>query len=143
MCNASCRSALYPRTVIRKVFLTLYLVATAGCASSSLMHRPECSAEAMGDWQIPAGWYQRELTVEKAHEKVLIGNLVDDAVRQRWRELHGQWREGDQYWRYRRPEDEWIRSLGWQEGVVLNRGCRQIGFVTTSVQGEEESRLRP
>jgi hypothetical protein len=129
--------------MISRAFLTLYLLAMVGCTSGSLRDHPECSEEAMGDWRIPAAWYQRELTVEKAHEQMLIGNLVDDAVRQRWRELHGRWREGDQYWRYRRPGTEWIRSLGWQEGVVLNRGCRQIGFVTTSVQGEEESRLRP
>lgn len=129
--------------MISRVFLTLYLLAMVGCTSGSLMEHLECFEEPMGDWQIPAAWYRRELTVEKAHEQVLIGNLVDDAVRQRWQELRGQWREGDQYWRYRRPEDDWIRSLGWQEGVVLNRGCRQIGFVATSVQGEEESRLRP
>ena len=96
----------------------------------------------MADWQIPAAWYRRELSVEKAHEQVVVGNLVDDAVRERWRDLHGRWREGDQYWRYRRPEDEWIRSLGWQEGVVLNRGCQQLGFVATSVQGEDDSRLK-
>lgn len=96
----------------------------------------------MADWQIPVAWYQRELSVEKAHEQVVAGNLVDDAVRERWRKLHGRWREGDRYWRYKRPEDEWIRSLGWQEGVVLNRGCQQLGFVATSVQGEEDSRFK-
>jgi hypothetical protein len=97
----------------------------------------------MAEWQIPAAWYVRAITPEKAHEQVLTGNLGVDAIRDRWQALHDQWREEDQYWRFRRPEERWINPLGWQEGVVLNRGCRQLGFVTTSVQpGEDVSRPR-
>ena len=98
----------------------------------------------MGEWQIPAAWYVRDLTPEKAHEQVLIGNLGFEAIRDRWQALHDQWQIGDQYWSYKRPEERWIRTLGWQEGVVLNRGCRQLGFVATSVQpGEDASRPQP
>lgn len=93
----------------------------------------------MAEWQIPAGWYVRELTPEKAHQQVLVGNIGVEAIRDRWQALHDQWREGDQYWRYRRPEERWLSPLGWQEGVVLNRGCEQLGFVTTSVQPAEEA----
>lgn len=97
----------------------------------------------MADWQIPAAWYARNLTPEKAHEQVLAGNLASDAIRERWWALHVQWREGDRYWRYRRPEESLVSPLGWQEGVVLNRGCRQLGFVTTSVQPGEDVSVRP
>jgi hypothetical protein len=111
----------------------MLLVCTA-CTTASFGGRPPCSEDVMADWQIPAGWYVERLTPEKAHEQVLTGNLGIDAIRDRWQALHDQWRAGDEYWRYRRPEDQWLNALGWQEGVVLNRGCRQIGFVTTSVQ---------
>jgi hypothetical protein len=98
----------------------------------------------MAEWQVPAAWYVRPITSEKAHEQVLTGNLGIEGIRDRWQSLHEQWQGGDQYWRYYRPEDELINPLGWQEGVVLNRGCLQLGFVTTSVQeGEETSPRRP
>jgi len=93
----------------------------------------------MAEWGIPAAWYVRSLTPEQAHEQVLTGNLGVDGIRDRWEALHDQWRDGDQYWRYRRPEERLISTLGWQEGVVLNRGCRQLGFVTTSMQVDEEA----
>jgi len=96
----------------------------------------------MAEWQIPAAWYVRAVTLKQAHEQVLTGNLGVDAIRDRWKSLLGQRQEGDQYWRYRRPEDRWISPLGWQEGLVLNRGCRQIGFLATSVQPGEDSALR-
>ena len=92
----------------------------------------------MAEWQIPPAWYLGVLTPEKAHEQVLTGNLGVEAIRERWQTLHDQWRDGDQYWRYRRPEERWVSPLGWQEGIVLNRGCRQLGFVTTGVQPGEE-----
>ena len=38
---------------------------------------------------------------------------------------------------------ELFNPLGWQEGVVLNRGCRQLGFVTTSVQSEVDAQASP
>jgi hypothetical protein len=98
----------------------------------------------MADWQIPAAWYVRALTPEQAYEQVLAGNLGIDAVRDRWQTLQDQGRGDDQYWRYYRPEERIINAPGWQEGVVLNRGCLQLGFVTTSVQeGEETSTPRP
>jgi hypothetical protein len=93
----------------------------------------------MAEWQIPAAWYVRVLTPEQAHEQVLTGNLGVDSIRDRWQALHDLWRAGDRYSRYKRPEERWINPLGWQEGVVLNRGCRQLGFVTTSVQVDEEA----
>lgn len=91
----------------------------------------------MAEWQIPAAWYVRTLSPEQAHEQVLTGNLGIDAIRDRWEALHGVWQEDDQYWRYYRPEDQLVNPLGWQEGVVLNRRCRQLGFVTTSMQVDE------
>ena len=98
----------------------------------------------MAEWQIPAAWYVSTLSPEQALEQVLIGNLGVDGIRERWETLHDQWRDGDQYWRYKRPEERWVSAIGWQEGVVLNRDCRQLGFVTTSVQADEEvSRPRP
>ena len=93
----------------------------------------------MAEWQIPAAWYVRALTPEQTHERVLTGNLGIDGIRDRWVDLHDQWLDGDQYWLYERPDERWISTLGWQEGVVLNRDCRQLGFVTTSVQTQEEA----
>jgi hypothetical protein len=113
------------------------------CTTTSLYDHPDCPEEVMAEWQIPVAWYIRELTPEKAHERVLTGNLGVEAIRGRWQALHDQWREGDQFWRYRRPEERWGNPLGWQEGVVLNRGCEQIGFVTTSVQPGEDAAIRP
>ena len=126
--------ARYPWLMIRKVLLGLTLVVGAACAATGLHDRPQCPPERMAEWQVPAAWYVRELTPDQALKQVVTGNLAVDAIRGRWEALQGEWREGDRYWRYRRPEDQFISSLGWQEGVVLNRGCRQLGFVTTSVQ---------
>ena len=97
----------------------------------------------MGEWQIPAAWYVRELSPEKAQEQILTGNLGVDAIGDRWQALRAQWRDGDRYWSYRRPEESWVVHLGWQEGVVLNRDCRQLGFVATSVQPDEDEAVLP
>jgi hypothetical protein len=108
------------------------------CTPVWMHDRPRCLEEEMAEWQIPAAWYVRSLTPEQAHEQVLSGNLSIEAVRDRWQALQRRRREGDQFWRYYRPEGEGIEALGWQEGVVLNRGCLQLGFVTTSLQEGEE-----
>jgi hypothetical protein len=129
--------------VFGRIFVCLFLVACTGCTATSLNDRPDCPEETMAEWQIPAAWYVRALTPEKTHEQILTGNLGVDAIRDRWQALHDQWRDGDQYWQYRRPGEGWISSLGWQEGIVLNRGCRQLGFVTTSVQAGEDAAVRP
>lgn len=92
----------------------------------------------MDGWRIPAAWYVRSLTPEQASKQVVNGNLGMASIRERWETLQGLRRDGDQFWRYLRPEGEMINALGWQEGVVLNRGCLQLGFVTTSVQEGEE-----
>ena len=113
------------------------MFALTACSTASMHDRPDCVDELMAEWHIPAAWYLRAVTPEKAHEVVVTGNLGVDAIRDRWDELHQQWRHGDQYWLYRRPEEPWVNQLGWQEGVVLNRACRQLGFVTTSVQVDE------
>ena len=70
---------------------------------------------------------------------MLTGNLGVDAIRDRWQALHDQYRDDDQYWKYKRPEGLLGSPLGWQEGIVLNRGCLQLGFVTTSLQVDEEA----
>lgn len=110
---------------------------------ASFSDRPDCSEEVMAEWQIPAAWYVRALSPEKARAQVLTGNLGIDAVRERWQALHDQWTDGDQYWLYERPEGNWVNPLGWQEGVVLNRDCRQLGFVITSVQPEVDASMSP
>ena len=126
---------------MRAALCILPLLVSLSCTSASFSDRPGCSEDAVADWQIPAAWYVRAMTPEEAHEQVLIGNLGVEAIRERWGALHDRWQNGDQYWRYRRPEEHWVSPVGWQEGVVLNRGCGQIGFVATSVQpGEEPSR---
>jgi hypothetical protein len=108
------------------------------CTTAPMHERPQCSEEVVAEWEIPAVWYLRSLTTEQAYEQVLTGNLGIEAVRDRWQALNEQRREGDQYWRYYRPEGQLINDIGWQEGVVLNRGCLQLGFVTTSMQAGEE-----
>lgn len=133
---------MYPWAVMKRALFAPVLLVCLSCTSAPFSDRPDCSEELMAEWQIPASWYVRDLTPEKAHERVLTGNLGVEATRDRWEMLRDQWRDGDQYWRYRRPEERWISPLGWQEGVVLNRGCRQLGFVTTSVQPGEDPTLR-
>ncbi len=125
--------------MIGRIVISVSLLACIACTTASLHDRPDCSDEAMAEWRIPAAWYVRALTPEQAHEQVLTGNLGVDGIRDRWEALHDQWRDGDQYWRYKRPEERLISTLGWQEGIVLNRGCRQLGFVTTSMQVDEEA----
>ena len=129
--------------VKRAAHFAIPILMCLSCTSASFPDRPDCSEELAADWQIPAAWYVRDLTPSKAHEQVLIGNLGVEAIRDRWRALHDQWRDGDQYWLYRRPEQDLLNPLGWQEGVVLNRGCLQLGFVTTSVQPGEDVAVRP
>jgi len=129
--------------VKRAALYAIPILMCLSCTSASFSDRPDCSEELTAEWQIPAAWYVRDLTPEKAHEQVLIGNLGVEAIRGRWQALHDQWRDGDQYWRYRRPEQSLVSPLGWQEGVVLNRGCLQLGFVTTSVQPGEDVAVRP
>jgi len=142
VCVLDAGSTLYSRWMKRGVLFVFPLLACLSCASASFSNRPDCSEELTAEWQIPASWYVRNLTPVKAHERVLTGNLGIEATRDRWEMLRDQWRDGDQYWRYKRPEERWISPLGWQEGVVLNRGCRQLGFVTTSVQPGEDPTLR-
>ncbi len=62
-----------------------------------------------------------------------------DGIRERWEALLAKWRSGDHYLFYRRPEQPWLNDLGIQEGVVLIRGCDQLGFVTTSLATETAS----
>jgi hypothetical protein len=134
---------MYPWTVIWRGAFVFSVLACMSCTTASLYGRPDCSEEVMAEWQIPAAWYVRDITPEKAHEQVLTGNLGVEAIRDRWQALHDQWQEGDQYWRYKRPEERWVSPLGWQEGVVLNRDCQQLGFVTTGVQPGEDVAVRP
>jgi hypothetical protein len=125
--------------VIWRVFISVTLVLSVACTTTWNHDRPDCTEDDMAEWQIPAAWYVRALTPEQAHERVLTGNLGIDGIRDRWVELHDQWRDGDQFWLYERPDERWISTLGWQEGIVLNRDCRQLGFVATSVQTQEEA----
>ena len=134
-------SKVYPRQVIGRVIACVFFGVCLACTATSPHDHPECSEVVAADWQIPAAWYLRAISPEKAHEQVLTGNLGVDGIRDRWQALHKQFRDGDQYWRYKRPEDLLGSPLGWQEGVVLNRGCLQLGFVTTSMQFDEAAQI--
>jgi hypothetical protein len=115
------------------------LTCLEGCATEGAMARVECSEDQVAQWQIPAGWIERELTPAEARVEVSTANVAKDAAESRWEFLQNQRRDGDRYWRYRRPETDTINALGVQEGIVLIRGCAQVGFVTTRIAAESTS----
>ena len=88
-----------------------------GCLTSAVHRHFDCPDEVLAEWQIPAGGMEHELTPAR---------------------LRKQLRDGDKYWLYRRPEENTLNALGAQEGVVLIRGCEQLGFVTTRIATEEQ-----
>ena len=90
----------------------------------------------LGDWEIPAAWLDRELTRAEARTEVLLANLSKDASEARWELLEEQRLAGDQYWLYKRLPDDTFNALGVRRGVVLTRGCTQLGFVTTRIDTE-------
>jgi hypothetical protein len=120
----------------RVLLVVVLAVACSGCLSTSPQHRFDCPDEVLADWQIPAGWMVKELTLTDARVEVLTANLSREACEARWESLRDQWREGDSYWLYRRPAEDTINALGAQQGVVLVRGCSQLGFVTTRIETE-------
>jgi len=113
-----------------------------GCLTSTVHRHFDCPDEVLAEWQIPAGWMEDELTPARARAEVLNTNLSREGCEARWAELRKQRREGDRYWLYRRPEENTLNSLGVQEGVVLIRGCEQLGFVTTRIATEEQPAQR-
>jgi len=121
--------------VFRLVFVAI-LLGSSGCVTSSIEDSFDCPDDVIADWEISAGSLVRPLSPEQAHHTVLTGNLPIDGIRDRWESLHDQWQVGDQYWLYSQPEEPWINATGAREGVVLVRGCSQLGFVTSSI-GEE------
>lgn len=126
-----------------RVLFALVVVACLGCLSTSPVDRFECSEEVLADWQIPVGWMDKVLTATEARVEVLTANLSKEACEARWESLRDQWRDGDVYWLYRRPAEDTINALGAQQGVVLIRGCKQLGFVTTRIETEEPRPSRP
>jgi len=90
------------------------------------------------EWEIGANRLVRPLSPEQAQRTVLTGNIPMDTIRERWESLRNQRQAGDQYWLYYRPEEPWIHAVEAEEGVVLIRGCSQVGFVTTSMSNDEE-----
>jgi hypothetical protein len=78
----------------------------------------------------------RELSWSEAAVEVLNANLARPSMEARWEELQDLWREGDAYWLYRRTDENSVHALGVRRGVVLLRGCRQIGFITTRIETE-------
>jgi len=118
-------------------------VACSGCLSTSPQDRFDCPEEVLADWQIPAGWMEKMLTPTEARVEVLTANLSTEACEARWESLRDQWLEGDAYWLYRRRAEDTINALGAQQGVVLVRGCTQLGFVTTRIETEEPRPQRP
>jgi hypothetical protein len=109
-----------------------------GCATGSVSRRFQCNEDLLSQWQIPAGWLDRELTPTQARVEVLTSNLSKPAAEARWEALRALWRDGDRYWLYQRPEEDTINALGAQRGVVLLRGCEQLGFVTTRIETEPD-----
>jgi hypothetical protein len=120
-----------------RLSLLVFAVMCSACLTTSPADRFGCSEEVLADWQIPAGWMVKVLTPTQARVEVLTANLSKEACEARWASLRDQWRDGDRYWLYRRPAQDTIIALGAQRGVVLIRGCTQLGFVTTRIETEE------
>jgi len=137
------RSTLYPDLMSRDWLVVAMVVACLGCLSTSPQRLFDCPDEVLGDWEIPAGWMAKELSPTGARVEVLTANLSREACEARWEALSKQWRNGDNYWLYRRPAEETLNTLGAQQGVVLLRGCSQLGFVTTRIETEEPQPQRP
>jgi len=114
----------------------LLFLGAVGCSTTSVQGRFPCPDDVLAQWRIPAGWVVRELTPARARVEVVTANVSKDSAEARWQALESQWRDGDQYWLYRRPEADTINALGVQEGVVLIRGCDQLGFATTRIAVE-------
>ena len=127
---------LYPSLVPIRIILLLSLLASMACASSSMPDRFDCPGELLTDWQIPAAWVERTLTPSEARTEVLTANLSKEASEARWKWLEEKWRNGDQFWLYQKPAEEPLNALGAHRGVVLIRGCTQLGFVTTRIETE-------
>ncbi len=125
--------------ILKKIWVSFLLMSVVACATTSVRDRFPCSDDVLAGWQIPAGWVVRELTPAQARAEVVTANVSKDSAEAGWRRLEDQWRGGDQYWLYRRPEADTINALGAQEGVVLIRGCDQLGFVTTRIATEPSS----
>ena len=131
------------RPLLRLAGTVLVLAAAVGCAFGPRHERFGCTDDALDRWQIPPGWIVRELTRAQARAEVISSNIVQDSAEARWAALQNRWRDGDRYWLYRRPESDTINTLGAQEGVVLIRGCEQLGFVTTRIAAEVERPAAP
>lgn len=127
----------------RALFPLVIAVACCGCLSISPQNRFNCPEEVLADWQIPVGWMEKVLTPTGARVEVLTANLSKESCEARWKLLRDQWRQGDSYWLYRRPAEDTINALGAQQGVVLVRGCTQLGFVTTRIETEDPRPQRP
>ena len=122
--------------MVFRVGFVAILLGFSGCVTSSIEDSFDCPDDVIADWEISAGSLVRPLSPEQAHHTVLTGNLPIDGIRDRWESLHDQWQVGDQYWLYSQPEEPWINATGAREGVVLIRGCSQLGFVTSSIGNE-------
>lgn len=118
------------------VIAAALLTCLGGCTTGAVQDRFPCPDDQIAQWQIPAGWIVRELTLAEARVEVSTANVARDAAESRWELLQNTRRDGDSYWLYRRPETDTINALGVQEGIVLIRGCVQLGFVTTRIAVE-------
>ena len=122
---------------MKPLFHTLAVVVLCwGCAGSSLRAGGECPGERLAEWQIHPSWCVRELSPTEAEREVLSGTLPLDGIRNRWQELRAKWQDGDRYWLYVMPEEEWLNPTSTERGIVLIRGCRQVGHLATSLGSE-------
>ena len=133
------RQALAQRgVVLTRVLALAACLVLLGCQTSPNQGLRSCPDEILAEWEIGANRLVRPLSPEQAQRTVLTGNIPMDTIRERWEALRNQRQAGDQYWLYYRPKEPWIHAVEAEEGVVLIRGCSQVGFVTTSMSHEEE-----
>jgi hypothetical protein len=137
--NRALRKHISSRSVARRAGLIAGLLLLVGCVTGSVRERFPCPEDVLVQWQIPGGWLVRELTPTQARVEVLDANISKDSAEARWEILRAQFRDGDRYWLYVRPEEDTLNHLGVQEGVVLLRECVQLGFVTTRIAVESAS----
>jgi len=113
------------------------LLASCGCAGLGGVDLPHCADDVFASWEIPSEWYSSKLTFEQAQHIVHTGDIPIDEIRGRWQVLVSELQPEDQLWFFVRPHQSWVHEVAGEQGVVLNRGCRQVGHVTTSVSIEE------
>lgn len=108
-----------------------------GCTITAGGTRFECSDDELSGWDIHHSWLERRISEDTAVGIIAGGNVPGIFESERWADLRDSQREGDQLWTYHRPDEKWLRHTAPEEGIVLIRGCKQLGFVTTNLAAED------